>query len=262
MEIVVLIKMVASISFDALWEEKAQDRLSGDQKTINPADAHALEAALRLRDAAGGSITVISMGPPAAKSILQDCLARGADRAVHLCDPQLAGADTLATARALTAAIRKTGVPELILCGRRAIDSETGHIGAQVAEMLRVPCVPSATGFALSENDQLVVSALAEHETQYLQVSCPAVITVCNFINHPHQPTILGMRAAKKKELRRMTVEELEVPAGLCGSSGSPTVVRTVERCGFPQRHTQHITGAEESAGLLYDLLTRGRAVP
>ena len=146
MEFVVLIKMVASISFDALWEENAQDRLSGDQKIMNPADANALEAALRLRDAAGGRITVISMGPSAAESILRDCLARGADRAVHLCDPRLAGADTLATARALTAAVRKTGVPDLILCGRRAIDSETGHIGAQMAKMLGVPCVPSVTG--------------------------------------------------------------------------------------------------------------------
>lgn len=262
MEIVVLIKMVASVSFDALWEEKAQDRLSGDQKTMNPADANALEAALRLRDAADGRITVISMGPPAAESILRDCLARGADRAVHLCDPRLAGADTLATARALTAAVRKTGVSELILCGRRAIDSETGHIGAQMAEMLGVPCVPSVTGFSLLQDGRLTVSALTEHDTQELRVPLPAVITVCNFINHPHQPTIMGMRAAKKKEFCRMTAEELEIPITLCGSGGSPTLVRAVERCGFPQRHTQHRVGAEECADFLCELLTRRGEAP
>lgn len=260
MEIVVLIKMVAGISFDALWEEKAQDRLSGDRKLIDPADACALEAALRLRDAAGGRITVLSMGPNAAEDILRDCLARGADRGLHLCGRQLAGADTLMTARALAAVIQRDGLPQLILCGRRAIDSETGHIGPQVAELLNAACIPGATDIRFTEDGQLTVTALSEHETQRLLVSFPAVVTVCNFINTPHQPTIMGMRAAKRKELRRITPEELGLSADLCSGRSSPTEVQSVERCAFPRRHSQRVCGAEHCTEVLRELLTESGA--
>lgn len=256
MEIVVLIKMVAGISFDAIWEEKAQDRLSGDRKMMNPADACALEAALRLRDTIGGRITVLSMGPDGAEDILRDCLARGADRGVHLCGRQLAGADTLMTARALAAAIRKDGLPELILCGRKAIDSETGHIGPQVAELLNAVCIPDAIDLRFTEDGQLAVTALSEHETQRMLVSFPAVVTACNFINVPHQPTIMGMRAAKKKELLRITPEELGLSADLCSGRSSPTEVQVVEQCAFPGRHSRRILGAEHCAEVLCGLLT------
>src|SRR5262249_30224218 len=105
---------------------------------INPFDRRAVLEALRLREEVGGSVCVLSMGPPQAETALRECLALGVDRAVHLCDVRFAGADTLATARALACAIERIGA-DLVLAGRYSIDAETGQVGPEVAEILGMP---------------------------------------------------------------------------------------------------------------------------
>jgi electron transfer flavoprotein beta subunit len=108
---------------------------------INPDDLHALEVALQIRDSHGGTVTVISMGPPKAAEVLRECLYRGADRAILLTDRRAAASDTLATSYILSCAIRKIGRYDFVFCGRQAIDGDTAQVGPQTAQKLGLPQV-------------------------------------------------------------------------------------------------------------------------
>ncbi len=108
---------------------------------FNPDDLHALEVALRVRDQYGGTVTVISMGPPKAGDVLRECLFRGADRVILLTDRRAAASDTLATSYILSCAVRKVGRYDFVFCGRQAIDGDTAQVGPQCAEKLGLPQV-------------------------------------------------------------------------------------------------------------------------
>ena len=137
MHIVVCIKQVpdsTKISIDPVTKTLQRE---GVESILNPFDEYALEIALKIKDACGARVSVISMGPPQAESILREALARGADDAVLLSDRAFAGADTLATAYALTTGIKKINTrPDLVLFGKQAIDGDTAQVGPQVAEKL------------------------------------------------------------------------------------------------------------------------------
>src|SRR6476661_824360 len=129
----------------------------GVTSVINAFDKRALTEAVRLRALYGGEITAITMGPPQAREALVECLGRGVDRAVHLSDHALAGSDTLATARALAAAIRR--IPfDLVMPGKASTDSETGQVGPEVAEMLDLPQVTGVTSMELAHDGTLHVT--------------------------------------------------------------------------------------------------------
>ena len=128
-------------------------------QVLNPADESAVELALRLRDAHGGEVTALSMGPARAEGTLRELISRGVDHAALLCDPACAGSDTLATARALSAAAKALGPFDLLLFGRRAADGETGQVGAMTAALLGIPCVVHATDAEI-EGDVLKASQL------------------------------------------------------------------------------------------------------
>ena len=163
----------------------------------NIADEAALEAALQLRGT--GTVTVLTMGPGKLEDGLRELLARGADRAVLVTDPKLAGADTLATARALAAAAKYLGSFDLILCGRRAIDGETGQVPGMVAGMLDVPCVTNAEAFT-PESQRLLLQRRLEEGTAALEVTLPAVVSVCEYTYPLRLPGIMAMRRAKQKQ--------------------------------------------------------------
>src|SRR5436309_1903632 len=135
MRIVVCVKYVPVLSalrFDPATRRLVREGVPGE---VSSFDVRALGAATALRESHGGEVVAITMGPPAARDGLVDCLALGADRALHVVDPLLAGSDTLATARVLAAAIRREG-PDLVLVGRASVDAETGQVGPEVAELL------------------------------------------------------------------------------------------------------------------------------
>ena len=137
MNILVCLKMVSRATYtDMLCSDDASDdRLSGGAIGINPADAYALETALKLKDRYGAYVTVLSMSPMLAEPMLRSALAMGADEAVLVCDRIFAGSDTIATAKTLSAALKALPRQDMIFCGSKAIDSETGHIGAQLAAL-------------------------------------------------------------------------------------------------------------------------------
>ena len=194
-------------------------------QVMNPADESALEKALALRDAHGGSVTVMTMGPERAESMLREAVTRGADEALHLTDSAFAGADTLVTAKCLKAAAELAGGFDLILCGRRAVDGETGQVGPMLAALLDVACVPNATDVRM-ENDALVIDQLTETGVITWQAQTPAVITFCEWSHHLRLPTLMGMRRAKNAQIRRIAAQELGMQE--TGLKASPTRVTRI----------------------------------
>ncbi|MEM2189160.1 MAG: electron transfer flavoprotein subunit beta/FixA family protein, partial [Nitrososphaerota archaeon] len=188
LRIIVLIKQVPDIEkvrFDV--ETGRIDRSSAPAET-NPFDLHALEAGLQIKEKLGGSVTVISMGPRQAESSLKDALARGADRAILLTDPRLAGADTIATAKALAAAIRKLGEFDLILCGEKTVDGDTGQVGPEVAELLGIP--HAAYVCEIREIAHEWIKVVSDMGDKYLyELKLPALLTVTRELNSPRLPT-------------------------------------------------------------------------
>ena len=222
-------------------------------QVLNPADESAVELALRLRDAHGGEVTALSMGPARAEGTLRELIARGVDHAALLCDPACAGSDTLATARALSAAARALGPFDLLLFGRRAADGETGQVGPMTAALLGIPCVANATGADLTE-DVLTASQLTEAGTVRWQTKLPAALTLCEWSYPLRLPTLLGLRRAKNAPVAHLTHEDIALAREDCGLRGSPTRVTHVSARPSGVRHTVWLT-AREAAGTAAQLL-------
>jgi len=168
------------------------------------------------------------MGPSKLEAPLKELLARGADRAVLITDRLMAGADTRATAVALKAAAEKLGPFDLILCGRRAIDGETGQVPGELAAALGVPCVSNVEKLS-GEEDKLVLSRRLEKGIQVLQAEGPLVISVCEYSYHLRLPGILSMRRARNKQVEIYSAADLGLNMFQCGLKGSLTKVTAME---------------------------------
>jgi electron transfer flavoprotein beta subunit len=199
---------------------------------INPFDLYALEEALRLQEAHGGSVTVITMGPPPAEKELREALSLGCDAAVLLCAREFAGSDTWATAYTLSLAIRKLSPYDLIICGRQAIDGDTGQVGPGIACQLAIPqltyvsrirtCDPAAR--------TIEVERMLEEGREVLQAELPALLTVLKDINQPRFPTPRGIRRAQRSEISTWGPGDLPgVALSLLGLDGSPTRVKRID---------------------------------
>ena len=192
---------------------------------MNPADESALELGLRLRDLHGGSVTVLTMGPAKAEDGLRDALARGADEAVLLCNPAFAGADTLATAKALATAATHLGVFDLLLLGKRAIDGETGQVGPMLASLLDIPCIPNALTVEW-EGQALAVSQLTETEILSWQCPLPAAVTLCEWRYPLRLPTLAGLKRAQRASIPCLSPQDIGLCEDETGLRGSPTRVK------------------------------------
>ena len=215
---------------------------------LNPYDRPAIEIALNLREAFGGTVTTVSMGPQSAEVALIETMALGVDRSILLSDPALAASDTLATARALGAAIKKLAPFDLVFFGTRTADSDTGQVGPQVAAMLNLPLVTWAYTIEMAENE-LLVERRADGFREKLGLSFPAMVTV-----HPGsvQPRDVGLHgiesafAAPKVDI--WNLKELGLSPEQVGEHGSPTRVISLKRV-KKDRKCQFLTGsAEEQA--------------
>lgn len=227
MNILVFLKIVSQQQFaDTLTNQES--RLSSGNLIPNPTDMYALELALRVKDKDHGTvITVLSMAPKSYESELQSLLAMGVDEVVLVADMKLAGSDTLATARALAATVDKLPPQDLLLCGKKSLDSETGHIGPQLASLLDYPLASNVSDFSCENG--LYITCLRDHSVQSYQGAYPAILTVCNGTKMVRSPSILQMRRSRNKVVASMDLEALELSPEQVGSIGSPTrVIRTV----------------------------------
>ncbi len=229
LNIIVTIKQVPDTAEVRIDPKTNSLMREGVPSIINPEDLHALEAALVLRDAQGGTVTVLSMGPPQARDALEEALCMGADRAILLSDRAFAGADTLITAFTLSRAIMKIGKYDLILAGRQAIDGDTAQVGPQIAGFLDLPQVTYAEGLEIEQDGSLIVQRGLEHETEWVQVKLPTLVTVTGRINHPRYPSLYNVGpACQDSGITVWTAKDLQLPQAMLGLGASPTTVRKI----------------------------------
>jgi electron transfer flavoprotein beta subunit len=214
LKIVVLVKLVPS--------SEARIRISGDGRSIDPADVeflasaydeYAVEAALQLKEKFGGEVVAISAGPDkAAEMLRKSCLALGVDRAVLVRDPALDQTDTLGTARALAEACRRE-TPDLVLCGKLAIDQENAAVGPQVAALLDFPHVAVVSKLEAASEGTFLVHREIEGGMEEIEVDLPAVLTTNKGLNEPRYASLKGIMAAKKKPLDTVDLAALGLDA-------------------------------------------------
>jgi len=226
MEILVCIKQVpdtAEIKIDPVTNTLIR---AGVPSIVNPFDKNALEAAVQLKEAHGGSVTVISMGPPQAKVALKECLSVGADRAVLISDRLFGGSDTFATSYILASAIKNLGNFDLILCGKQAIDGDTGQIGPEIAEHLGITQVTFAAKIEVKD-DSIIVNREHDEGYEVIEAKLPVVCTVVKSINEPRYATIKSKMKSNKAVIEELTAADLpELNKSKIGLKGSPTRVK------------------------------------
>jgi electron transfer flavoprotein alpha/beta subunit len=230
MDIVVCIKQVPETS-EIGWDPETGTLLrEGAPGMVNHHDKHAIEAALQLREAHGGSITAISMGPPQVDEALREALSMGVDRAVLMSDTCFAGADTFATSYALSLAVKRIARFDLILCGRETSDGMTAQVGPQLAELLNLPQLTYATDIIIIDNSVRIKQKL-EGDLRILETRLPALITVEREINQPRIPPMDSiMEAYRDKGVQVWVPLDLAGSGEYFGLKGSPTKTKKVYR--------------------------------
>ena len=225
MKIAVCIKQVPLVSMLKFDNETRRLIREGVPSEVNHFDFLAVCAAVDLKKANGGEVVVYTMGPPQAREALVQCLALGADRAVHLTDRAFAGSDTLATARALSIALSNDGF-DLVLCGRNSVDSETGQVGPEIAELLGVPQVTNVRKLDFDEAALSVrVERLTDEGHEVVMARLPALVTVGEDVAEEVYPRREALQEAQSKPIAEVSAALLSADPGDFGIDGSPTWV-------------------------------------
>ena len=224
MRIIVCIKQVPETTEVKINPETNTLVREGVPSIVNPFDENAVEAALQLKEKHGGTVTIITMGPPQAAEALRATIAMGADEAVLVSDRAFAGSDTWATSYTLAQTIKKLGGFDLILCGKQAIDGDTAQVGPGIAEWLSLPQVTFAVKIEATGN-KAKVERLLEELNEVVETPLPAVITVVKQINTPRLPSLKGMLRAKSAAIKTLTASEIDADPKNLGLDGSPTRV-------------------------------------
>ena len=228
MKIAVCIKQVPLVSMLTFDNETRRLVRDGVPSEVNHFDFLAVCAAVDLKKEHGAEVVVYTMGPPQAREALVQCLAVGADRAVHLTDRAFAGSDTLATARALSMALSKEDF-DLVLCGRNSVDSETGQVGPEIAELLSVPQVTNVRKLALEEaGNALRAERLTDDGHEVIVARLPALITVGEDVAEEVYPRREALQEAQSKPIAEVSAAELSDDPASFGIDGSPTWVAEI----------------------------------
>jgi len=225
MNIIVPIKQVPETSNVKMDPETGRMQRTGVEGIVNPLDLFAIEAALRLREANGGTVTAITMGPPKADTALRDALAMGCDGAILLSDRRFGGSDTWATAYVLSKAIQKLSPFDLVICGERATDGETGQVGPGIAAFLNLPLATYVSRIIESGEESLRIERLIEGGREIIWSPLPMVITVVKEIGAPRLGTVRNKLRARKTEIPTWDADVINANVELIGLKGSPTRV-------------------------------------
>ena len=265
MHVVVCIKSVpetTEVQFDPITGTMLREGIGAE---INPFDMYALEEGLRLVATHGGTVTALCMGPPQAQRELREALAMGCHQAVLLSGRGFAGSDTWATAYALSRAIDALQPVDLVLCGKQAIDGDTGQVGPGIANQLGLPQLTYVWRIRELEPaaGRIVVERLLEEGTEVVSAGLPAVVTVLKGINTPRYPTRRGLRRARATEIPLWAPEDLPgADPALLGLDGSPTQVVRVFTPPRRSGQAQLFEGdTEESVAALVEQLLADKVV-
>ena len=194
---------------------------------LNQWDLSAVEEALRLVEANGGEVTVVSMGPERALGSLRKALAMGADRAVLVTDDAAAGSDAVATSRVLASALSRESA-DLVLFGQQAADSDGAVLWAAVADRLQLPVVSQAATLELGDGT-VRVKRQTEYGYDLIEAPLPCIVAVSDAINEPRYPSLKGIMGAKKKPQEMLSAAELGIDGATVGEAGSRTEARALQ---------------------------------
>jgi len=226
MKIIVCIKQVPEVSEVKINPVTNTLIREGVPSIINPFDTYAIEEGVRLREKHGGTVVILTMGPPQAETALRQAVEAGADEMVLLSDRAFAGSDTLATSYALSMGVRKIGDYDVILCGKQAMDGDTGQVGPGIAEFLDLPLITYVKRIVeLEPGKRIRVEAMTDTGYDVLEAPLPAVLTVVKEINVPRLPTLRTKMRAKSAKVTVWKATDIGAPSGKIGLEGSPTAV-------------------------------------
>ena len=226
MKIAVCVKHVPEGTTHARIDPQTKRLDRSGEGAINPFDTHAVEEALRIKEAQDGDVLVVSMGPQSAQDSVRKALAMGADGALLVTDDAAAGSDLVATAAALAAALEPEST-DLILFGQQASDSDGAVLWAAVADRLRRPVISQVAELTVADGK---VTGKRQTEFGYdtIEAPLPAVVAVSDAINEPRYPSLKGIMGARSKPQRSVSVSVLGIDAGEVGDAGSRTVVQAL----------------------------------
>jgi electron transfer flavoprotein beta subunit len=227
LDIIVLVKQVPNTDKVKIDKKKGTLIREGVESIVNPEDLIAAEAAIKLKEQYGGTITAISMGPPQAKEALQEVLAMGIDNGILLTDRAFAGADTLATSYTLGQCIETVGKFDIVLCGRQAIDGDTAQIGPQVAEFLQIPQITYVRKIKL-DGKKLRAERIIEDGYEQIETKLPVLMTVVKELTEPRYPSVNGIVSTcmdDEKSITFWNAADIKADPDLIGLQGSATWV-------------------------------------
>lgn len=247
MRIVVPIKQVPETKSVKMDEKTGTVIREGVEAIINPLDLYAIEIAVQLKAKYNGVVTAISMGPPKAEKALREAIAMGADDAILVSDKAFAGSDTWATSYILGEAIKKVESFDLIICGERATDGDTGQVGPEIAAHLDLPVTSYVCEIEGVENNQCLVKRLTEEGVEGISMTLPGLLTVVKEVSEPSLPTYRGKKRAKAMDIPIYGMDELKLDQDKIGLKGSPTRVVKIYRPKVT-RKCEMITASDENA--------------
>lgn len=255
MKIIVPIKQVPETSNVKMDEKTGTMIREGVESIINPLDLYAIEIAIQLREQHGGQVTTISMGPPACQKALKEALAMGCDDALQISHKSFAGADTWATSFVLAETIRqKIGTFDLILCGERATDGDTGQVGPGIASFLNLPLATYVSRiYDLDAGQRFRVHRLVEGGYEQLALPFPALLTVVKEISFPRLPTLRGKQRAKTVTIPVITPQDLNLAEDRIGLKGSPTQVVKIFRPQVARQGQKYVIKEERDLDVAVD---------
>ncbi len=256
MQIVVPIKQVPQT--DAVRMDEATGTMirDGVEAIVNPLDLFSIETALRLKQTHDATVTAVSMGPPKADRALREALSMGCDRAMLLTDKAFAGSDTWATAKTLAGAIGSLeSRPDLILCGERATDGDTGQVGPALAALLDLPLATYVGRIEAIDRETCRVERLVEDGYEQLVLEMPCLLTVVKEIGQPRLPTLRGKQWARRAQVPVVTAGDLDLDKSQLGLTGSPTRVVKIFRPKVARQCDMHRVVDEQSCREAVDRL-------
>ncbi|TDE32509.1 electron transfer flavoprotein beta subunit/FixA family protein [Nonomuraea mesophila] len=216
MNIVVCVKQVPDTATERKLrsDDNTLDRDAADG-VVNELDEYAVEEALKLKEAHGGEVTVLSMGPAKATETIRKALAMGADKAVHLSDDALHGSDALSTSYAMAQVLNKIGF-DLVVLGSESTDARTGVLAAMLAERLGAPQLTLANKVDV-DGTSITVQRLTDYGYDRVEATLPAVVSVVEKINEPRYPSFKGIMAAKKKPVETLAIGDASIDPAQVG---------------------------------------------
>jgi electron transfer flavoprotein beta subunit len=247
MNIVVCVKQVPDTESPRKLksDDKTLDRGAADG-VINELDEYAIEEALSIKEAHGGEVTVLTMGPGKALDSIRKALAMGVDKAVHLVDDALTGSDALQTSYAIQQVLGKTGF-DIVILGSESTDARTGVLAAMLAERLGVPQLSQANKVEI-DGSAITIQRQTDYGYDRVEGTLPAVVSVVEKINEPRYPSFKGIMAAKKKPVEVMSAADADIDAAKVGLTNAATEV--IEFAEAPPREQGQIVKDEGDGGV------------